>query len=200
MLLFIVLMLLLPFFHSVRVPIHQVSPPNKIHLITGAPYSFVNTVKYCHNYPDIVCYERPGNGFTSGDETALTFISQTDAAGLGSLHIMFPRRSDAQNNDADGKPDVNGLFHCYNYKHIFGIQVLVTAFHPSVRFRDGLNLLYVEDVPKSRWSQDLFVDFSGLPYTDFVFAVVRTIIWESPPTCTPCDSGDPTGDPVHDEL
>lgn len=181
-------------------PIHQLNLLPKSFLISSDPYKFLNTVKYCHSYPDIVCYERPGNGWTTGDESALTFQSQTDGSGLGSLQIKFFRRQDSLNNDANGKPDVNGLFHCYNYKHIFGIQVLVTAFDPSVRFRDGLNLLYTEAVPKSHWVQDLFIDFSGVLHTNFAFAVARVVIWEPPPTYDSCVSGDPTGDPVHDEL
>lgn len=191
---------LLPVFTAVRVPLNQVSPATKVHLITGDAFSFLNTVKYCHNYPDIVCYERTSNGWTTGDESALTFTSDTDWSGLGSLQIQFPRRHDSQNNEANGSPSVNGLFHCYNYKHIFGIRVIVTSFDPSVRFRDGTHLLYVEIVPKSRWNLDLFIDFSGIPDEPVAFAVVRSMVWSSAPTYQDCLPGDPTGESVHDEL
>jgi hypothetical protein len=169
------------FVFAVRMPIGQTWPINKIGLITRDPYQFVNTVKYCHNYPDIMCYERGGNGYTPGDEAFWSIQSCTDFSGLGAVEILFPHRRDSENLDDHGRPNCNGLCHDLNTNRVLGASVLLFSAEPSVRFHPGHLSLYAHTVPYSYWHLGHFVEFSGPPNGCFIFVFRRDIYWSGQP-------------------
>lgn len=173
-------------------PIGQTDPPNYTGEIkVDDPFLFVNHVKYCHNYPDIMCYQRDGNGWTIGDAMAWTVTSCSDSSGLGAVRIMFPYSVDYQSND-----QVNGLFHERNRGQISGCHVALTAFNGFVRFHPGATIDFYAFVPFERWIGSLYVDFNAPPNNCYAFAFRRSVIWVgSPPPYVP-----PENDPHHDEL
>lgn len=172
-------------------PLNQIDPPNKISLITGDPYYFVNKVKYCHNYPDLVCYDRSQNGQTGGDQYALTVTSCTDSSGLGSVRVLFPKRRDSENSH-----DVNGLYHPDNFDRVLGSHVILTSFNGYVRFHPGATIDFYAFVPFQRFPGGLYVEFSGPPSTCLVFVFIRRIVWiGDPPPYVPPENQD-----RHDEL
>lgn len=183
----------LPFCSAgVRLPINQRDPDDKIRLITGDPYYFINVVKYCHHYPDLMCYPRIYNGYTSGDESAWTVSSCSDSSGLGSVRIRFPSREDSETDH-----NWNGLFHDSNRDRVVGMHVVITSFNPYVRFHPGATGVFYAAVPFSRWSQDLFIDFSGPRDYCFKFVFQRFVVWSGdPPPYVPPENEDGH----HDEL
>jgi len=155
------------------------------------PFLFVNSIKYCHNYPDFMCYVRTGNGWTAGDEMAWTITSCSDESGLGAVRIRFPVAADSQSNG-----ETNGLFNELNNGKVAGSHVVVTAFNGFVRFHPGATIDFYAFVPFERWAGSLYVDFSAPPGACYAFAFRRMVIWSGqPPPYIP-----PENDPHHDEL
>lgn len=139
-----------------------------------------------------MCYERYGNGWTSGDSAAWTVSSCTDASGLGSVRVLFPKLIDTENAN-----EVNGVFHPSIYPSLLGAHVTFAAFNSLVRFHPGATINFYAAVPKERWKQGLFVDFNGPPNSCFQFAFYRTLVWKGdPPPYVPPENN-PEG---HDEL
>jgi len=155
-----------------RMPIGQVDSFNKIHLINGDPYSFVNTVKYCHNYPDIMCYERGGNARVLGDEGLWTFRSCTDLSGLGALYVRFPNYRDTEDANM-----VNGIYHPINVNDLVGAHVAVGCMNGFVRFHPGATIDFSVNVPAARFLFGTIVKFSGPPDKCFAFSVYRGLYW-----------------------
>lgn len=178
-------------------PIGQLDPPGEGSLINEGPASFWDYVRYCHNYPDIMCYVRHGNGDdTRGDKSLWTVYSCTDHSGLGAVAVLFPRERDILENGADGFGAVNGLHHPRNVHRVLGANVLLFAAEPTIRFHPGSVSLFSSNVPFSRWPFGLYVTFSGPPDFCALFALRRTVYWtgeDPPPESVPFDK-------EHDEL
>jgi len=191
--LLVVFALVFPCFAAVRLPLNQKDPDSKIRLITGDPYYFVNVVKYCHNYPDIMCYPRIYNEWTRGDEAAWTVTTCTDASGLGSVSIRFPARE-----DPEAGYNHNGLYSSNLVGNVVGMHVLVTALsNGAIRFHPGGTIVFYAAVPFSRWSQGLFVEFSGPPNACHGIVFQRFVVWGGdPPPYVPPENEDGH----HDEL
>jgi len=177
---------------AVRLPLNQVDPSDKIHLITGDPYYFLNIVKYCHHYPDIMCYPRMYEKWVDGDEAAWTVSSCSDSSGLGSVHIRFPEREDSEANHYWNGIYVDGL-----RENLVGMHVMITSFNGWVRFHPGATISFFAAVPFDRWPQGLFVEFSGPPNICPYFVFMRKIVWRGdPPPYVPPENQDGH----HDEL
>jgi len=167
---------------TVRMPIRQVDPELGPHVggldppIWKQMDSYYNNIKYCHHYPDIMCYVRSGNGFSPGDAGIWLLSSETDKSGLGAVRVRFPPVLDEL--DLDFQPQ-NGWFHPSCSHPVSGVRVILTAFSPVVRFGVDAHLLYVGDVPKSQWFNDLYVEYSGEPHTRHYFALKRNAIFDN---------------------
>lgn len=181
----IVLLLVLALPAFARIPRNQMDPPSKIGLMTDDPYFWINWVKYCHNYPDFMCYQRPGNGWTTGDEAYWSISSCSDEYGLGTVRILFPDFHDEQNLE-NGEPQLNGVYHPTLEHLVLGAHVSLFTWEPTLRFQPGYNSHFQYSVPIEQWHMGLFVDFSGPPLVCFDFMLKRTIVWSkypgSPPT------------------
>jgi len=182
----------LSFATAVRMPIGQVDPVDKIHLINYDPFSFVNTVKYCHHYPDIMCYERGGNARVSGDEAAWTFVSCADASGLGALLVRFPALRDTEDANM-----VNGIYHPINFPDLVGSHVAVSSMNGYVRFHPGGTIDFSINVPAIRFASGVIIEFSGPPSSCFAFNVYRGLFWKGQPVPVVPPENQPPG---HDDL
>jgi len=170
---------------SIHMPINQVDPPTHTdYRSTGGPVEqlmrFVTTIRYCHNYPDIMCYERPGNGFTGGDEGVWLISSNTDASGLGTVHVQFPPVINSLRFYDDLL--VDGLWYPQTSYTVTGLRVFLTSFSPDVRIGKEGHLTFIDDVPMQRWGLGVFIPFSGHPNAVHHFALRRvTIPGHAPP-------------------
>jgi len=149
-------------------------------------------------YPDIMCYERPGNGYTPGDELFWSTSTCSDQYGLGAVEIRFPDIRDREGLNDHGEPDRNGLWHPRNDNTFIGISVLLFAGVPSIRFHPGDSSFYRENVPRSRLGQRLYVEFSGPPLGCFDFVFRRDVLWHDTPP--PYETVPRPDSPRHDEL
>lgn len=183
----------LPFSSCVRMPLDQMDP-EVILLESGTPpllwkrmEQYHAATKYCHHYPDIMCYGRNGNGYSEGDSGLWMLSSVTNSAGFGSIRIRFPQPYDTL--DVDGEP-LNGWFHPLCSHPVAGVRVLLTSFSPDVRIGPEGVLMFRVDMPMGLWSQDLYVEYYGLPKIRHRFAMTRRAIfadstpppyWNTPP-------------------
>lgn len=185
------------FSFAIRMPLGQIDPFGEGFLINEGPQPFWDHVRYCHNYPDIMCYTRHGNGDdTIGDKAFWTLASCTDSSGLGAVEVRFPRRRDILENGPDGFAAVNGLYHPRNNGRVVGSGVTLFAAEPSIRFHPGDLSLFLYNVPFARWPFNIYVTFSGPPDRCFHFSLARSVYWQGqdPPSETV-----PSGT-SHDEL
>lgn len=191
---------------AVRMPISQVDPEVMPPITGFDPPIWVQTgqhyanTKYCHHYPDIMCYRRDGNGFTPGDAGLWLLSSETDRSGLGSIRVRFPQPVDVF--DDVGQPN-NGWFHPDCSHPVAGVRVFLTSFSPGVRFGSNAHLLYVGDIPMARWSEDLYVEYDGKPLTRHYFALRRMSIFDNvvpPPYYDPPPPVYEEPQPTHSDL
>lgn len=184
---------------SIRFPINQYTPAN--HIDYGDSYEslkeYLIAARYCHHYPDIMCYTRHGNGWTAGDEGLWLIISSSDSSGLGSLTVDFPSRWDGL--AVGGQTTDNGLRSPNAFRTPIGVTVFITSFSATLRFQPLGHLIFIADVPMDRWDQALYVSYSADPDRAHWFAVYRRVVYFNDPN-NPRRPGDPAPEHEHDEL
>jgi len=183
----------------VRFPINQYLPSS--HIDFGDSYQslldYVVQARYYRYYPDIMGYERHGNGYTGGDDGLWLILADADASGLGSMTVDFPGRWDGL--AIKGTTTDNGLLSPHLQYPIIGITVFITSFSPELRFQPSNHVTYVVDVPCDRWDHALYVDFAANPLKQHWFAVHRRVVHINDAN-NPNRQHDPVPDHVHDEL
>jgi len=186
---------------ATRFPVNQIDPVAPYGDRWSDPWGYFHTVKYCHNYPDIMCYLRHDNGISQGDKYAWTLYSDTDHSGLGAVRIRFPPRYNSLDNNAvTNAPDLDGLSRFGDDGALDGLTVYLASSSSTLRFQPGNTPQFIRNVPYDRWASSLYVDFNGEPDRTYVIFLARQIHWAH----TPVPSESPhTHDPDegrHDDL
>jgi hypothetical protein len=162
--------------------------------------AYVDRIMTYHNYPDLVGYERYGNGYTTGDAWYITVASVADELGRGGLHIRFPpRRNPLKKNDKAKLGDVDGLYHPCNFKQWDGYWLWVFPLRANVEFPPGPreNVYKLIYVPKARALEGYFLDYTSDPHSRTTFVIEREVSWRS--VWKPCDSFS-SDEPEHTDL
>lgn len=183
----------------VRFPINQQDPHGHYGFNPdgNGVWDYLVSSRYWLHYPDIMGYERHGNGWTPGDAGLWLITSDTDHSGLGSIRIDFP--SEYDDLAFAGQDRNNGLRSPYNNFHPIGITVFITSFSADLRFEPSLHMVYIVDVPIEHWSQSIYVGFSASPLATHWFAVYRRVVYHADPD-NPHRPNDPAPTHTHDEL
>lgn len=183
----------------VRFPINQINPARHTDFNPDGNgiYDYLVSSRYCLHYPDFMCYERPGNGWTPGDDGLWLIISDTDYSGLGSIRLDFPKAYDEL--VFPGQDKVNGLHSPHVFKPAIGLTVFITSFSADLRFEPSLHMVYIADVPIEFWDQPLYVGFSASPSSSHWFAVYRRVVYHAE-SYDPRRPNDPAPTHTHDEL
>jgi len=151
--------------------------------------AYVDKIMTYHNYPDLIGYQRYGNGYVSGDKSYITLSSITDEFGRGAIYIRFPpRRNPLKKNDKAKLGDLDGLYFSCNYKQWDGYWVWIFPLRSNVEFppeprEDVYKLIYV---PKHRSLDGYYLDYTAAPNTVVTFAVDREVSWVG--AWKPCDN------------
>jgi len=184
-----------------RFPINQIDPVPPYGTQFSDPWSYFHTVKYCHHYPDIMCYLRNQRGFSHGDKYAWTLFASTDGSGLGALRVGFPPRLNYLDNDAHTlEPAADGLSYHGDAGALNGITVYLTSSAPSIRFQPGNSKVFVRNVPYDRWGQNLYVDFNGDPNRAYFFFLYREVHWAHDPIPPESPHSNDPDEGRHDDL
>lgn len=184
-----------------RFPINQIDPVAPYGDNFQNPWDYFHTVKYCHHYPDIMCYLRNQMGFSAGDKYAWTISAHTDSSGLGALRVRFPPRLNYLDNDAvTQEPAADGLSVHGDSGALNGITVYLACSSASLRFQPGNGVVFVRNVPYDRWHQSLYVDFNGDPNRSYVFFLARQVHWAHDPIPPESPHSNDPEEGRHDDL
>ncbi|QYU59136.1 hypothetical protein [Sclerotinia sclerotiorum deltaflexivirus 3S2] len=139
-------------------------------------HRFVDMMNWMMHYPELIGYERYGNGYVAGDLNPQILLAGTDMYGHGSILIEFP----PVKNSISG--DIDGLHHPHVKKQVRGYHVELWPLQGNVEFppepRQGVSITFF--VPTDRSYAGYYLDFDGMPDSDFAFLIERTVSWYGP--------------------
>jgi hypothetical protein len=143
--------------------------------------SWVDDMNFEAYYPELLGYNRRGNGYVSCDATPVFIGSRTNADGLGGLYLQFPARRDPIYRDPKTNLGMlDGLHHPSNSAQWHGYSVRVYPMQNNVEFppEPRTNVWHHLYVPKSRSGSGLYIDYTGIPDTSHAFTVFRCVLWD----------------------